>query len=200
MEINRIVDAVYDCAYFVDSTIKRAVIDQSTVQSKNGCRGWCLPVPALVRRGCPRERGGGAHRLIRSASRPFIRCALRAIFEQTAPPSLREGTPPNLGGECQTRCTSHPLTLRLRVHSVLDKLVIDRAYNTLLRGRGNRADALCEPGLVALCGIPLHHALLDRSINDAECFRQKGLRVRASPDVITARSFFICGFSRCRFI
>ena len=130
--------------------------------------------PALVRRGCPRE----AHRLIRSASRPFIRCALRAIFEQTAPPSLREGTPPNLGGECQTRCTSHPLTLRLRVHSVLDKLVIDRAYNTLLRGRGNRADALCEPGLVALCGIPFDHALLDRSIDGAECFGQKRLRVR----------------------
>ena len=43
-----------------------------------------------------------AHRLIRSASRPSIRCALRAIFEQTAPPSLREGTPPNLGGDWVT--------------------------------------------------------------------------------------------------
>ncbi len=54
-----------------------------------------------------------AHRLIRSASRKSIR-SLR-IFEQTAPPSLREGTPPNLGGEWPTsvtarnRFTSHPL-------------------------------------------------------------------------------------------
>ena len=28
-----------------------------------------------------------------------VRNALRADFEQTAPPSLREGTPPNSGGE-----------------------------------------------------------------------------------------------------
>ena len=74
-----------------------------------------------------------AHRLIRSASRPSIRCALRAIFEQTAPPSLREGTPPNLGGDWSTRLqpnqvyiastTFKPLqgaTLRLPVHPVLD--------------------------------------------------------------------------------
>ena len=40
-----------------------------------------------------------AHRLITSASRKSIRSALRANFEQTAPPSLREGTPPDLGGE-----------------------------------------------------------------------------------------------------
>src|SRR6478609_3566676 len=35
----------------------------------------------------------------RSASRKSIRSALRADFEQTAPPSLREGSPPNLGGD-----------------------------------------------------------------------------------------------------
>src|SRR6476660_9208205 len=35
---------------------------------------------------------------ITSAARKSIR-SLR-VFEQTAPPSLREGTPPNLGGDC----------------------------------------------------------------------------------------------------
>ncbi len=39
------------------------------------------------------------YRLIRSASRSSIGCALRADFEQTAPPSLREVTPPDSGGE-----------------------------------------------------------------------------------------------------
>src|SRR5215831_13834203 len=39
------------------------------------------------------------YRLIRSASRMSVRNALRADFEQTAPPSLREGTPPDSGGE-----------------------------------------------------------------------------------------------------
>src|SRR6476646_11452841 len=35
----------------------------------------------------------------RSASRKFIWNALRANFEQTAPPSLREGSPPDSGGD-----------------------------------------------------------------------------------------------------
>ncbi len=35
----------------------------------------------------------------RIASRKFIWNALRAGFEQTAPPSLREGSPPDSGGE-----------------------------------------------------------------------------------------------------
>ena len=47
-----------------------------------------------------------AHRLIRSASRKSIR-SLR-VFEQTAPPSLREGTPPNLGGDWSTSVTAKP--------------------------------------------------------------------------------------------
>ena len=34
--------------------------------------------------------------------------ALRANFEQTAPPSLREGTPPNLGGDWSTSFTAKP--------------------------------------------------------------------------------------------
>ncbi len=36
-------------------------------------------------------------------SPPKLRSALRASFEQTAPPSLREGSPPNLGGDSRLR-------------------------------------------------------------------------------------------------
>src|SRR5262249_38098174 len=43
--------------------------------------------------------GRGALLFDRCAPRILIMSALRADFEQTAPPSLREGTPPNLGGE-----------------------------------------------------------------------------------------------------
>ncbi len=40
-----------------------------------------------------------AHRSIMSAPRKSLRYALRAAFEQTAPPSLREGTPPDSDGD-----------------------------------------------------------------------------------------------------
>ncbi len=43
-----------------------------------------------------------AHGSIMSASRKSIRYALRAAFEQTAPPSLREDTPPDSGGDWST--------------------------------------------------------------------------------------------------
>ena len=36
----------------------------------------------------------------RCASRLYVSSELRADFDQTSPPSLRECTPPNLGGEC----------------------------------------------------------------------------------------------------
>jgi hypothetical protein len=81
------------------------------------CAGTAIP--RLSQAGMPsRSEGWGGlfkdeqYRLIRSASRKSIR-SLR-VFEQTAPPSLRKGTPPDSGGEwstryIQTRFTSHPL-------------------------------------------------------------------------------------------
>ena len=57
---------------------------------------------------------------IRSASRKFIRSALRANFEQTAPPSLREGSPPNLGGDWSTSVTAKPGLHRIHLdHHIL---------------------------------------------------------------------------------
>ena len=53
------------------------------------------------------------YRLIRSASRKSIR-SLR-VFEQTAPPSLREGTPPNSGGDWSTVYTKPGLH---RIHYI----------------------------------------------------------------------------------
>ena len=73
------------------------------------------------------------HQLIRSASRKSIR-SLR-VFEQTAPPSLREGTPPDSGGDWST-VTAKPGLHRIHyiqtftsAHSPLTRMVIDRACN-----------------------------------------------------------------------
>src|SRR5215471_17665509 len=52
--------------------------------------------------------------LNRCASRISVRSALRANFEQTAPPPLREGSPPDSGGEWLDQlCTS------MRIHILL---------------------------------------------------------------------------------
>ena len=49
------------------------------------------------------------YRLIKVRFANIARSALRTGFEQTAPPSLREGTPPNLGGEyVELRSFSNP--------------------------------------------------------------------------------------------
>ena len=102
-----------------------------------------------------------AHRFIRSASRISIR-SLR-IFAQTAPPSLREGTPPDLGGDWQTRFPSRPLTFTRRhfaaprpsclgyVRSMTARLqdketraVIDHAYNPRLRNAACNNGSICR--------------------------------------------------------
>ena len=72
---------------------------------------------ALAKRGLGRSVQNPAKRLLmnfREADRiNKERCAeihkvACAIFEQTAPPSLREGTPPNLGGDWSTSVTAKP--------------------------------------------------------------------------------------------
>ena len=64
-----------------------------------------------------------AHRSIMSASRKSIRYALRAAFEQTAPPSLREGTPPDSGGDWSTayknQCYIASITFKVQDKAVV---------------------------------------------------------------------------------
>src|SRR6476659_2036929 len=55
----------------------------------------------------------------RSASRKFIWNALRANFEQTAPPSLREGSPPDSGGDSPIYTSCRKIVKKTKTYSLV---------------------------------------------------------------------------------
>src|SRR5689334_309105 len=69
---------------------------------------------------------------MRSAARKPIRSARRANSEQTAPPSLREGSPPNLAGNGAPRYSQ---TFTGRSWTRLIELLVAQRFNRVDTGR-----------------------------------------------------------------